>query len=349
MQLFQLEHMGKRRLAMLRNLLESQFPQIDATALAASSEVLSDWSDGYHHDSMYGFLRAAEQLRRKEIPDISLQIGDRAQLTDSGLLGYAVLTAPTVGHAAKLTSHALNSSQYLVRTKQSPKDGLNRVVFNIVNDARPYREALLEMSVLAVWRCTQSILIDGRAATPSFVTFNYPEPPHGNKYRELFSCPVMFDEAHTVLAYPEEWSKEAIPSGNSEMLRICSSEMKQVLGEGYRGNNLVARVKRALVEHPKECNYSLESTAELLNLSSRNLRRQLAQANTGFRDICLGVRMELAQQYLQSTNMPLKAIAFQLGYRHANNFHRAYTDYYSESPTLTREKHLTRIGVERSL
>ncbi len=342
MQLFQLEHMGKRRLAMLRNLLESHYSHLDITALAASSEVLSDWSDGYHNDSMYGFLRAAEILRQRDIPDIALQIGDRAQLTDSGLLGYAVLTAPTVGHAAKLTSHALSSSQYLVRIKQLAKDGQTRAIFNVVNDARPFREILLEMSVLAVWRCTQSILGEGRAATPSYVMFAHPEPRYSERYRELFSCPVLFNEAHTVLAYPEAWSHEAIPSGNSEMLRICSAEMKQVLGEGYRGNSLVSRVKRALLEHPKECNYSLDETANLLNFNPRNLRRQLAQANTGFREICLEVRMELAQQYLKATEMPLKAIAFQLGYRHANNFHRAYSDYYRESPTLTREKHLAR-------
>ncbi len=337
MQLFQLEHIGKRRLAMLREILTSRYPEVDIHALAVESEILSDWSDGYHNDSMFAFLRAAERLRHSFIPDICLQIGDRAQLTDSGLLGYAVLTAPTIQQAAKLTSHALNSSQYPVRTKQSLSGDFLRTVFTVVSDARPYREALLEMSLLAVWRCIQAILPNGRGATPSYVTFNYPKPDFADQYRELFGCSVEFDQAHTVLAYPDAWSQHTIPSGNSDMIRICAAELQQLLGDDYRGHNIVARVKRALVEHPKTCNFSLEGTATQLGMNPRSLRRYITQANRGFREVCLEVRMELAQQYLKATNMPLKAIAYQLGYQHANNFYRAYQDYFGQSPSQTRD------------
>ncbi|MDX1505993.1 MAG: AraC family transcriptional regulator ligand-binding domain-containing protein [Spongiibacter sp.] len=336
MQLFQLEHIGKRRLAMLREILQARYPEIDRQALAVECEILSDWSDGYHHDAMYAFLRAVTQLRQSAIPDITLQIGDRAQLTDSGLLGYAVLTAPTIEHAAKLTSHALNSSQYLLRTKQSIGGDLVRTVFSVVHDAHPYREALLEMSVLAVWRCIQAILPTGRAAVPSHVTFTYPAPSCADMYRELFGCPVLFNQAHNVLAYPDAWSQQAIPSGNSEMIRICSAELKQLLGEDYRGHGIAARVKRALVEHPNICRFSLTGTAQQLGLTTRSLRRSLAEADCSFRQICLQVRMEMATQYLTATNMPLKAIAYQLGYQHANNFYRAYQAYYARSPSEVR-------------
>jgi AraC-like DNA-binding protein len=122
-------------------------------------------------------------------------------------------------------------------------------------------------------------------------------------------------------------------------MRQCASELEQVLGEGYRGNSIVARVKRNLVEHPQSCNFSLEGTAQLLKIHPRSLRRYLAESNTNFRHVCLTVRMELAQQYLRHTNMPLKAIAYQLSYRHANNFNRAYSDYYGEPPNELRQRH----------
>ncbi len=340
MQLFELEHMGRRRLATLKELLKTSHPEIDRNSIAARHGIHGDWNRAADdQNSMWAFLHALRELKSGPIPDIALRIGDRAQLTDAGLLGYAVLTSPTIMHASKLTSHALNSSHYLVRTRLSLNEELGRVVFSVVNEAKEFRQELFEMSLLAVWRCTQVILPSGRGAIPSYVSFNYPEPPHADQYRALFGCPVIFDQAHTVLAWPLAWMHAPIPTGSAELMRQCTSELEQVLGEGYRGNSIVARVKRSLVEHPQTCLFSLDSTAQLLKIHPRSLRRYLSESNTNFRQVCLEVRMELAQQYLRGTNMPLKAIAYQLGYRYANNFNRAYSDYYGEAPKQLRQRH----------
>jgi AraC-like DNA-binding protein len=48
--------------------------------------------------------------------------------------------------------------------------------------------------------------------------------------------------------------------------------------------------------------------------------------------------MQLAQQYLHSSNMPLKAIAYQLGYKHASNFNRAFCDYFGAPPETLRRR-----------
>ena len=339
MQLFELEHMGRRRLAALRDKLHSRYPQIDSRQIAMDCGIKSDWSQATSENrSLQAALRALTQLRDGPVPDIALQLGDQAQITDSGLLGYAVLTAPTVLQAARITSHALNQSNYLLRNKIVMSGEHARTVFTVAGTARSQSEQILEMSMIAVWRCIQAIIPSGRAVTPSYVTFNFPAPPYKDRFTELFACPVEFNSSHSVLAMPKSLVHVTIPSGNAELIRTFSSELKQLLGDGYRGNSITARVRRALIENPQSCAYSLEGTAKQLNIAPRSLRRYLSQNGHSFRQVCLEVRMQLAQQYLHSSNMPLKAIAYQLGYKHASNFNRAFCDYFGAPPETLRRR-----------
>lgn len=337
-QLMESERVGRRRLVALRDVLTTRYPRIDQTRLTAALGLQPDWSNVDKLDSMELFLKAVHMLREEAIPDIALQVGSRAQLTDTGLLGYAVLSAPTVLQAAKITGHALNASGYVLRSKMLMSDEHCLLVYTTTSAVRPYREALLEMSIIAIWRCIQAILPDGQAAHPSFITLPYPAPPHLHRYHELFDCPVHFDEPHTVIALPKSWMLLPILTHDSALLASAAGEVKSILGESLRGKGIVARVKRALVEHPQSCNFSLEGTARQLKVNPRSLRRHLMQANTSFRTVCLEVRMELARQYLYHTNMPLKAIAHQLGYEYANNFNRAYRTYYGASPEAMRNQ-----------
>lgn len=338
MQLMESERVGRRRLVALRDVLTTRYPQIDQTRLTRALGLKPDWSNPAGLDSMELFLKAVHILREEAIPDIALQVGNRAQLTDTGLLGYAVLSAPTVLQAARITGHALNASGYIIRSKMVMTDEHCLLVYTTTSAVRPYREALLEMSVIAIWRCIQAILPDGQAAHPSFITLTYPAPIHHQRYRELFGCPVSFDEAHTVIALPKSWMLLPILTHDSKLLASAAGEVKGILGDSLRGAGIIARVKRALVEQPRNCNFSLGGTARQLKLNPRSLRRYLLQAGTSFRKVCLEVRMELARQFLYHTDMPLKEIAHQLGYDYTNNFSRAYRSYYGVPPEAMRNQ-----------
>ena len=145
MQLFELEHMGRRRLAALRDILQSRYPQIDIRQVAMDCGIKTDWSQATTENrSLQAALRALTLLRNGPVPDIALQLGDQAQITDSGLLGYAVLTAPTVLQAARITSHALNQSNYLLRNKIVMSGEHARTVFTVAGSVRGQSELILE-------------------------------------------------------------------------------------------------------------------------------------------------------------------------------------------------------------
>ncbi len=66
-------------------------------------------------------------------------------------------------------------------------------------------------------------------------------------------------------------------------------------------------------------------------------QRRLVQA---FRMVCnttifghlRQIRLQTVRRLVEETDMPLKQIAYEIGYGHANNLIAAYRDYYGEPP-----------------
>lgn len=74
------------------------------------------------------------------------------------------------------------------------------------------------------------------------------------------------------------------------------------------------------------------SLCEYLQVSPSTLRN-LFQKNCGKRPqaVAQDLRMELAQERLKTGRVPVKQVAYELGYRHPNDFSRAYKRYFGQS------------------
>jgi AraC-like DNA-binding protein len=68
----------------------------------------------------------------------------------------------------------------------------------------------------------------------------------------------------------------------------------------------------------------LENAAQQTGLSSKTLKRKLLQANTSYSEIADQLRLEIAQSKLKNPEIPIHAIARELGYEHHANFTRAF-------------------------
>ena len=100
----------------------------------------------------------------------------------------------------------------------------------------------------------------------------------------------------------------------------------------------VIRIKRRLAAN-KGPFPSLEKVAQEFNVSSRTLRRRLANGATTFQSITDQVRQDLAVNYLTSTKLSVGEIAFFLGYNDPSNFGRAFKKWLGVSPATYRENH----------
>ena len=334
-----MEQLGARLLRVLWRLSQHRYPEIDCAELGRRCAIGEDWWQAQGSNKLVNVLVLLNTLRDHDAPAIALELGDLAQLSDLGLLGYAMLTSANCEQATHISCRAFSEASFLVTVHLERAEHHALIRFQLTENALPIEQLIMELCSVAAWRYVQGILPEGHAAVPDYVELSCSTPDHAARYRELLGCPVYFDSPRNTIALPLSWLQRPIPGGNEQVLIACSHHVQQVLSESYRSSGIVPQVKRLLMSRPQDCGFKLAKTAKMLRLSPRSLRRHLEQSGSCFRQICLEVRMELAREYLFNTHMSLKEIAYQLGYKHPSNFNRAFSDYYSNSPQLMRRQH----------
>lgn len=102
---------------------------------------------------------------------------------------------------------------------------------------------------------------------------------------------------------------------------------------------LFAKLRRYITQQlpqaPRLC-----QAASALHVSSRTLQRLLQQHNSSFRQLVCQCRHQLAQQYLQQSELSLQQIAFQLGFEEQSSFQKAFKCWQGCSPGAFRQRKL---------
>lgn len=81
---------------------------------------------------------------------------------------------------------------------------------------------------------------------------------------------------------------------------------------------------------------NLRLMAEMLQMHPRQLQRLLGEENSSYSKLAEQVRYRVACRLLKSTGLPIKEIAFRIGYSGTNNFTRAFQRLAGVSPTVFR-------------
>ncbi|MER2565261.1 MAG: helix-turn-helix transcriptional regulator [Myxococcaceae bacterium] len=91
------------------------------------------------------------------------------------------------------------------------------------------------------------------------------------------------------------------------------------------------RLRTLLASAPSKA-WSASHVERLLGVSGATLRRKLASAGTSWRDVLVDVRLHHGLQLLQTTELPLKRIAFECGYRSTRAFNERFTARFGATP-----------------
>ena len=119
-------------------------------------------------------------------------------------------------------------------------------------------------------------------------------------------------------AFNEGVVKEYISNMNSDLMRL--------------------KVKNLIITLLEKGEPSIQTVADQLHMSERNLRRKLKLEEANYRDILNEARMELAHHYLVNTLLPVTDISLRLAFTDTSNFSRAFSRYYNVSPSQYREE-----------
>jgi AraC-like DNA-binding protein len=168
------------------------------------------------------------------------------------------------------------------------------------------------------------------------VNFIHSQLACGKKYESYFRAPIKFDAETDSITFPADAVDKRLPIGNPHLAALSDQYIATYLADLDK-NNIVQRVKGAIIEMLPSGGVSDEKVAKRLNMSTRSLQRKLQGAHTTFGKLLDEVRQEVAEHYIHDSNVSLSEIAFVLGYSEYSSFWRAYKRWKKASPSAIRK------------
>jgi AraC-like DNA-binding protein len=263
-----------------------------------------------------------------------------AQLHPSylGALGYAWMTSATLRKAFERLSRHTALVYDELRVPLEDRDGEFHVIIES-NETGLHDPALRERGkmAIAVQLCR---MVYGDTFNPTRIGFRHPLPANVHAYYEFFRCQLDFDSERTELVMPIAVADEELPGFNPQLVHKFDELIIDYLRQREH-SDVVGRVRGAIFEELPSGEVSLDKTAAMLHMSSRNLARKLAEQGHSFKGLLNEVRRELAEKYIRDRSLALTEISFLLGFSEMSSFSRAYKGWSGSSPSAHRESLLT--------
>ncbi len=254
-------------------------------------------------------------------PDLGLVLGIRARISDFGLFGYAMMSCPTLGDAARLGMRFWGTTGAEVTFEEIETDTM--LVW------RP-REAF-PLGDLWQFACERwvaavigfSLYNTGAAALPYDIELDYPPPDHADRYLQLLRRPVRFGRPATQLALPKSALSTPSRFSSRETSELFARQC-EALARSRRGEDAIVTRLREVVVRSAGRFPSLDEAAEEVGVSGRTLRRRLREHGETFQSVLDSTRADLAMQYLTNTDLTVQEVASLVGFTEASNFTRAF-------------------------
>jgi AraC-like DNA-binding protein len=266
-------------------------------------------------------------------PCIGLAIGQQVRGVALHAVGYAWLASATLFDAMSRLARSTRVLADVWRGELREEPGGLRFVVRYVG-GRPLRPLSRPDAILA-GIAKLSRVTYGAAFAPLEVTVEREAPACARQFEDWFRAPIVWSAACPSLLCRREDLERPLVTTNPGVAVAADRLVADYLARLDR-EDVVAQVKRALLDHFPSGAPAQAVIARALNVSSRTLHRRLADAGTSFERLLDETRRDLAQEYVRQAEYAVGEIAFLLGFAETSSFNRAFRRWTGKSPSEFR-------------
>ncbi len=275
---------------------------------------------------------------------IGYEFGLRMRPTAHGAMGFALMSAPTLGDALHLASRFLAMRTRGFRFSLSTEGGQavttldqgSPVVGLPPAEAQALRRFLHEIMLLG--QLSDARFLIGRELSGVELRVDWPRPDYHDHYQHRLP-PVRFEQAANQIRFPASELQAAILTADPVAYRMALAQCEQErarFDEGF--DDTLARIKALLVLSPGVGFPSLTAVADSLNVSASTLKRRLQEHGLSFLALLNEARQMEAAHLLITTDKSVQEVADWLGYATPTNFVRAFRLWHGLTPKQYREQ-----------
>lgn len=284
-------------------------------------------------------------LRLSDDPALGFKFGFQLKLSTHGFLGFAAMSAATLGEALELAvKYCRTRFDFFALDLFQRGDDVVLQVDELLDLGRA--GAFLLESVMASFG-TMSINLLGEIPKGVRIRRTCDKPPYFEAMEEWFPqrAPVEFNQSANQMIFRHSVLQRQLNLSDPMARQLAEAQCQRELQTIQVEDDLLYRVHRLLKE--AEPNYpKLDEVASRLHLSSRTFKRRLQAEGTTFQAILDKVRMHQAKQLLAGSRQSVDAIASALGYSDASNFSRAFRRCEGMTPARYRRASANNNNVE---
>ena len=292
-----------------------------------------------HQDTRISFREAIHMIdnayRVTADSALGLVIADQVNITDWGMMGYAVASCATLGEALQVGQRYNRVATRL--TDNSISMGQREFSFSSVPlyTAGSSERFLLEEDLGGVVGMLHRYL--GEDANPREVHFSFSKPLYADRYEAHFRCPLRFGQPDSRIIWDADKMGRPMPQRNPAATAMAIEHCERLIADDRDRGGMVDKVGSFLVQNPGRYP-SINEVASAFNMSESSLRRSLKAVDSSYQEILNEVRKKLAVEYLKTSSLKLEEIAQLVGYSDVSNFRRAFRGWTGVPPMAYRRK-----------
>lgn len=269
-------------------------------------------------------------------PALAFHLGLQLKLSTHGFLGFAAMSASTLGEALELAAKYFRTRFEFIGLLYYRQQGygvLEMTEVLPIGEAYPF---MVETFMTSFGVMSVNLL--GLVPPDIEVRRTCAKPPYFEEAVRVFSSrPVHFNDTVDQILIPEAWLHRPLSLSDPVARQLAEAQCERELQTIREHDDLVYRVTRALKDFDGAWP-GLEQVARQLHMSPRTLKRRLQAQGTRFQAVVDAVRLEQARLLLRETAKSLDAIAATLGYSDTSNFNRAFRRWQGMTPAAYRRQ-----------
>lgn len=281
-----------------------------------------------------GEIRAAQELELVRnlvrelghVPALGLEAGTRYHASTHGIMGFAVLSSPTIRQALEVGVRYFRLSFTFADLLLDPVEGGVRLTLDDRETPSEVREFQLERDVAALATMQRDLV--GTAMPTRQLELAATDRGYRDRFEEITGNVPVFGASTTYLVLDDELLDLPLPQANPHTAALCERQCAELLQRRLERRGVSGRVRDLLARMAAG---DQEDVARELNTSVRTLRRQLSDEGTSFRELSGEVRCLLAEELL-GAGLAVEDVAHRLGFSTASAFTHAYKRWRGTTP-----------------
>jgi AraC-like DNA-binding protein len=263
-------------------------------------------------------------------PALAFHVGTQMRVASHGFLGFAAMTAGTAREAIDIATRFASTRTSAIALALHVEGDTASLVIEERTPLGAIREFVVIALLVGIWQLGQALTgspLDG------FAECAFPQPPYTAKLP--IADRVRFDRPAHRLVFSAALLDLPLMNADAVATKIATAQLEKELAEVVDAG-LPSRI-RALFAARSDFP-PITELAKQLHMSTRTLKRKLAEHGTTFSALRDDQRRHRALLLLDNRDLSIGEVSQKLGYSELPNFTRAFKKWTGMTPVAYRER-----------